>query len=284
MRFPEMMHRYWYGDSASSASSATSSSSSFAIPLAFLVPLRPGQSNPLIRFPSFGRIDWKIHQPGTGVKKSNYQTFESDMKTYETASGLKYPLFVRNVVRATFADSIILSDPILLIQDKGLVKYRLWKMRGAEGAFSDKEVDYSLIKKEHKRSWIHRSHVFIFTADPPLGEEAEKKLQDNEVVIHEKNASGFYGDVLLLLKSHCIQVRWGISVSDQNPQEESDLSEPETEEPASSEQLSVRLQATSLTETETPTASVREASTSSVRVAASTTPRQTRSRTKPIWK
>ena len=201
--FPEVLLRY---GSSSSSSSVPSSSTSIEIPLSFLVPLRKEQKDIMIKFPRV-ITNWNLVEASHQVTRNNFMAFVKDQKN----------LFIMNKLRAPFADSIILSNPPLLIQDKQSVVYRQQVVQKADV----KEEKYSVIKAEHDKCQINNlDHIFIFTTDLPLSQSAERNLTVNEVVIHKENAHLFYGELLLLLKTYCIETREGISVCDSDSKQE----------------------------------------------------------------
>ena len=234
--WPECVRRVDFESTASASASSSSSSNSFClIPLSLLFPLRLRQTDAIIRLELQGLNDlrypyWKVEEALHQLDRRSFPAWHSKQAT--TAEN---PHFIMNKARATFADSIITTTPVLLMQDKQQVTHRRdlvkndarnlgedpadFKVQEAEederprGAKRKKSALLQSVQEEHERSTVEVSHIFIYTTDLPLSAEDQAKLKDNEVVIHKGNSQQFYGRLLSHLKAYCVDVREGVATT-----------------------------------------------------------------------
>ena len=143
------------------------------------------------------------------------------------------PHFIMNMVGATFADSIVTTTPVLLMQDKQQVTCRREVLSQATAALGEEAAEFTLMEDEEERphrgkrqksaplesvqdehkvfSLSNLDHIFVYTTDLRFDPEEETKLQDNEVVIHARNRQLFHGRLLTCLKACCVKVMWSVS-------------------------------------------------------------------------
>jgi hypothetical protein len=98
-----------------------------------------------------------------------------------------------NLQGAEFADSFLLTNPPILIQDKQLVVSRKKLMDGYQPIMLTK----GLVKEEHDKCGNVGSHIFLFVTD------AKNRL--DEIVITIENKNDLFGGLLTLRILHCIE-------------------------------------------------------------------------------
>ena len=244
---------------SSSSSSPPSSSSALGchIPLSVLVPLRDGQPDVLLWLDLRGTEDrlhpyWNVTEADHQLDRYNFGSWLSKAVSESTAGAL----FVMNKVRAQFADSIITTTPRLLMQDKQQVTERREMMVREAADHKQQVASVQSIEHEHDLCNLDTvPHVFIYTTDLLLSanvddkaeevkeevkgkrRKVERKLWDNEVVIHSGNNEQFYGNLLTFLKACCVDVRAGIATQikaeDEKQGEEQGASDEDADMPLS---------------------------------------------------
>jgi len=171
--------------------------------LSTVFPLHSNQSEQYIKFPKFFGFNRLDHQ----VKGKTWNDFVEgkglfsgriDQEKYHKIGAYL------NAGSAPFADSIILTDPYIFMQNKQSVSARKDKIAGKPPASSRTLND---VQKEHNKCNINVDHIFVFITDerfimPP--NDASPSLLDNEIIISSDNEKQFYGDILTRRKMFCI--------------------------------------------------------------------------------
>ncbi|CAG8772576.1 21232_t:CDS:2, partial [Gigaspora margarita] len=104
-----------------------------------------------------------------------------------------------NMQNAKFADSFLITEPFILIQDKQLIVSH----RKVIESYSATILEKGLVEKEHNKCKNVGEHIFLFVTDSKKrNDETYKK---NEILIREEKSKDVLGDLLALRKLHCIE-------------------------------------------------------------------------------
>jgi hypothetical protein len=103
---------------------------------------------------------------------------------------------ILNASNASFADSMIITSPVILIQSKQSINQR--EKRIKRNTISNLNID--VIKNEHNKCKFTQPHIFFLISDLHFDENLISNLSDNEYVISSNNEIGFYGQILAYRK------------------------------------------------------------------------------------
>ncbi|UZN99352.1 uncharacterized protein OCT59_000630 [Rhizophagus irregularis] len=155
--------------------------------LSQLIPLRENQNDELLEFePVFS-----VQSTNKKIEQKNWREFIK----HRSSECIAY----HNLQGAEFADSFVLTNPPILIQDKQLVVSRKKLMDGYQPIMLTK----GLVKEEHDKCRNVGPHIFLFVTD------AKKRLdeiyEEDELVITIENKNDLFGGLLTLRILHCIE-------------------------------------------------------------------------------
>ena len=105
------------------------------------------------------------------------------------------PLFFQNAGQAHSADSFAFLSPPLLLQDKqSHTSKRAVQLNGHRRPSSSITEDDVVL--EHTKCRPPTPHLFVYITDELVSPEVEKKMAENEVLIHAGNEEEFFGPFL----------------------------------------------------------------------------------------
>ncbi|KAJ3057580.1 hypothetical protein HK097_000047 [Rhizophlyctis rosea] len=157
--------------------------------LSDLMRLRPGQTD--IDITVNHRTSFEVKQCPKQVTSSNWAEFYA---TRTTAATLVY----KNAASASFADSFILSNPPILIQDKQVRKSREAAIAGRATSI----VPSGMLKAEHDKCRGIGKHIFVFVTDDR--QRMTETLDDDEVVVDVNDMGELFGHFLAFRKAFSI--------------------------------------------------------------------------------
>ena len=105
-------------------------------------------------------------KPDFTVTQSRFQITEKNWNDFIQTSSR---FFYKNAAFASFADSIALTEPVILLQDKGRVVNRK-KYAGGTTVPQVPQVKPTEVIQEYQKAHIPTKHVFLYIADMALGE------------------------------------------------------------------------------------------------------------------
>jgi len=100
---------------------------------------------------------------------------------------------------AEFADSFLITEPFILIQDKQLIVSHRKVIEG----YSATMLEKGLVEKEHNKCKNVEEHIFLFVTDSK--KRNDETYKENEILITEEESKNVFGDLLALRKLHCIE-------------------------------------------------------------------------------
>ncbi|CAG8576827.1 13149_t:CDS:2 [Acaulospora morrowiae] len=149
--------------------------------LSELVPLRNGQKDISIKFsPVF-----TVRSTNKPIDEKNWDDFVNRIKTQPTPECIAY----HNMQNAEFADSFLITEPIILIQDKQLIVSR---KKGIE-SYSTTMLEKGLVEKEHNKCKNVGEHIFLFVTNSK--KRNDETYEENEVLITEEESNYVFGDL-----------------------------------------------------------------------------------------
>lgn len=176
--------------------------------LSELFPLRQSQQDQVIKFHPVFTIGHADYQ----VTSAFWEIF---LRDHDRSKCIAY----LNKKGASFADSFLLTDPPILIQDKQRVVSRQNVLKGNEPKIFPK----GLLQEERKKCESIGSHYFVIVTDEkkrpntsssssedvdmdPAPDErgTDEELQDNEIFISYDNMLGAFGEFLTIRRAFCV--------------------------------------------------------------------------------
>ncbi|PKK57835.1 hypothetical protein RhiirC2_763763, partial [Rhizophagus irregularis] len=152
--------------------------------LSQLIPLRENQQDKLLEFePVFS-----VQSTNKKIEQKNWKEFIKN----RSSECIAY----HNLQGAEFADSFLLTNPPILIQDKQLVVSRKKLMDGYQPIMLTK----GLVKEEHDKCKNVGSHIFLFVTDAK--KRPDEIYEENEIVITIENKNDLFGGLLTLRILH----------------------------------------------------------------------------------
>ncbi|RHZ47845.1 hypothetical protein Glove_566g42 [Diversispora epigaea] len=168
---------------------STNASNPCSCLLSQLVPLRHGQKDILLKFsPVF-----TVRSTNKQINGKNWNEFVSNIPS--TPECIAY----HNMQNAEFADSFLITEPFILIQDKQLIVSRRKVIEG----YSATMLEKGLVEKEHNKCKNVGEHIFLFVTDSK--KRNDETYKENEILITEEESKNVFGDLLTLRKLHCIE-------------------------------------------------------------------------------
>ncbi|RIB19564.1 hypothetical protein C2G38_2181489 [Gigaspora rosea] len=104
-----------------------------------------------------------------------------------------------NMQNAEFADSSLITEPFILIQDKQLIVSHRKVING----YSATMLEKGLVEKEHNKCKNVGEHIFLFVTNSK--KRNDETYKENEILITEEESNNVFGDLLVLRKLHCIE-------------------------------------------------------------------------------
>ncbi|CAG8715856.1 2054_t:CDS:1, partial [Funneliformis caledonium] len=101
----------------------------------------------------------------------------------------------QNKGKALFADSFILTESPILIQDKQSITSQKRQIIGN----NPNVIAKNLLKNEHTKCDID-DHIFILVTDKKQRDNSDEKLKDNEILISYNNVKAVFREILALRK------------------------------------------------------------------------------------
>ncbi|CAG8673991.1 22413_t:CDS:2, partial [Gigaspora margarita] len=136
-----------------------------------------------------------VHSTDKQINEKNWDNFVNRIKTQPTPECIAY----HNMQNAEFADSFLITEPFILIQDKQLIISRGKVIDG----YSATMLEKGLVEKEHNKCKNVGKHIFLFvTVSKKRNDETYK---ENEILITKEESKNVFGDLLALRKLHCIE-------------------------------------------------------------------------------
>ena len=164
--------------------------------LSQLVPLRNGQEGRLLTFNPW----FSVRNTLNSITKENWKSFVQQVYKQQDEN-YKECIAYQNKGKAPFADSFILTEPPIFIQDKQSIVSRKKQIIGD----IPKAITKDLMKDEHEKCNIIGDHIFILVTDEKKRDDIDNKLKNNEVLISSENMKEVFGDILALRKLYCIE-------------------------------------------------------------------------------
>ncbi|CAG8457971.1 18784_t:CDS:2 [Acaulospora morrowiae] len=135
--------------------------------LSQLVPLRNGQKDISLKFsPVF-----TVRSTDKQINEKNWDDFVNRIKTQPTPECIAY----HNMQNSEFADSFLITEPIILIHDKQLI---ISHKKGIEG-YSTTMLKKGLVEKEHDKCKNVGEHIFLFMINSKR--RNDETYKENEV-------------------------------------------------------------------------------------------------------
>jgi len=163
--------------------------------LSELVPLRNGQEDRLLTFHPW----FSVHNTLNLITKENWKSFVQQVYKQQDEN-YKECIAYQNKGKAPFADSFILTEPPIFIQDKQSTISRKKQIT----VDIPNAITKNLMKDEPEKCNIG-DHIFILVTDKKKRDDTDDKLRDNEVLISSENVKEVFGDILALRKLYCIE-------------------------------------------------------------------------------
>lgn len=158
--------------------------------LSQLVPLRYNQKDMSLKFlPVF-----TVRSTDKQINEKNWNEFVKNIN-HSIPECIAY----HNLQNAKFADSFLLTEPPILIQDKQQVISRKKVIDGRSPSMLEK----GLVRKEHNKCKIVGKHIFLFVTDSK--KRNDETYKENEILITEEEKKDVFGDLLALRTLHCIE-------------------------------------------------------------------------------
>ncbi|CAG8666920.1 18610_t:CDS:2 [Racocetra fulgida] len=140
-------------------------------------------------------IDVNMKRKVEQINETNWNQFIQSHSNHSPQECIAY----HNSQGASFADSLLLTDPPILIQDKQQIVSRKKIIDGKLPNMLGK----GLVEKEHNKCKNIGKHIFVFVTDSK--KRMDEIYRENVIVITEEEKKGVFGDLLALRALHCIE-------------------------------------------------------------------------------